>query len=343
MQGLKLLCMTAILGLAYIAPAWAQCDPNENCNRCLVSAFGKCLTRGNDPVCEARKLSCQRFGNAPLSPSGPLGPFGPTGPLRKGGPANIPSVEDVAACLNGIRTCTETILARLVYPEVQFIVEAYKSHLYSQAKFEKLPSDVIARLQPYYAADLREVRYAEDIDTIHGQNITFSNDIFFVQNVYFSLHKEHAVLLAHELEHVTQYHLRGGEERFLPEYIMKAVGNVISTRSFNVHDAIDMERAANAKAAQVNRDLFESPVLSVCVDNYRKPTDPPGAATYYLWCYAVGLGPNPQEGSACTCRIGQRVIPGEVQKQSDHTVFCSQDAPWNLRFMCSLADRSNRD
>ena len=30
-------------------PALA-CDPNEQCNRCLASAFNHCIQRGNDPI-----------------------------------------------------------------------------------------------------------------------------------------------------------------------------------------------------------------------------------------------------------------------------------------------------
>jgi hypothetical protein len=45
-------------------PALA-CDPNEECSRCLASASGHCITYGNDPVCEARKLACQREAGGP--------------------------------------------------------------------------------------------------------------------------------------------------------------------------------------------------------------------------------------------------------------------------------------
>ena len=50
------------------------CDPNEDCSRCLASAFNHCITHGNDPVCEARKLACQR---APAIVNTPGSPFGP--------------------------------------------------------------------------------------------------------------------------------------------------------------------------------------------------------------------------------------------------------------------------
>jgi hypothetical protein len=59
-------------------------------NRCLASAFGNCITSGNDPVCEARKLACQTTGGGPGSPAGPGGPFGPGGPGSPFGPPTGP-------------------------------------------------------------------------------------------------------------------------------------------------------------------------------------------------------------------------------------------------------------
>jgi hypothetical protein len=45
----------------FFSIGWAvACDPNEDCSpRCLVSAFGACVQRGNDPTCEARKSACR--------------------------------------------------------------------------------------------------------------------------------------------------------------------------------------------------------------------------------------------------------------------------------------------
>jgi hypothetical protein len=34
-----------------------NCYSQEDCSRCLVSAFGHCIQQGNDPVCEARKAA----------------------------------------------------------------------------------------------------------------------------------------------------------------------------------------------------------------------------------------------------------------------------------------------
>src|SRR6516225_11957639 len=73
---------SAFLGLvaALYTSASLACDPNEECNRCLASAFGNCITRGNDPVCEARKAACQV---APPVVNTPGSPFGPEDPYSK--------------------------------------------------------------------------------------------------------------------------------------------------------------------------------------------------------------------------------------------------------------------
>jgi hypothetical protein len=47
-----------ILYLFSLCPA-LSCNPNEECNRCLVSAFNHCIKQGNDPICEARKAACR--------------------------------------------------------------------------------------------------------------------------------------------------------------------------------------------------------------------------------------------------------------------------------------------
>ena len=59
--------------------------------------------------------------------------------------------------------------------------------------------------------------------------------------------------LFHELQHVVQYANRGGVEPFLAEYALKAGGSVLrGGSSIDMHDNIDLERDANAKADQVS-------------------------------------------------------------------------------------------
>ncbi len=55
-------CRSALLGfLALFAANIAlACDPNQECSQCLIhNPFGGCTLRGNNPLCEAAKATCQ--------------------------------------------------------------------------------------------------------------------------------------------------------------------------------------------------------------------------------------------------------------------------------------------
>jgi hypothetical protein len=60
-------------GIACISKAEAQVCGDRDCNRCLVYAGGKCIKRGADPACEARKKKCleQRKFDTPASRRAP--------------------------------------------------------------------------------------------------------------------------------------------------------------------------------------------------------------------------------------------------------------------------------
>ena len=107
----------------------------------------------------------------------------------------------------------------------------------------------------YPDTNLRDVRYATGIDTVHGQNITIGNEIFFTTDMDFDSRNDLKTLF-HELEHVDQYARRGGVRAFLAEYIFKIPGKVIQKRSFNVHDDLDIERAAISKSEEVVRSYY---------------------------------------------------------------------------------------
>jgi hypothetical protein len=107
----------------------------------------------------------------------------------------------------------------------------------------------IARHYPEIKVD--EVMFAPAIDTRHGDHITWGNRFFYSKTkipdpVIDFTKVVHTGVMLHELEHVVQYHRRG-EEAFLGEYILKAAGKIIEKRSINIHDLIDVERAAIAK------------------------------------------------------------------------------------------------
>lgn len=239
--------MLAVLLTARLAQA---CDPNEECNRCLASAFDHCITTGNDPVCEARKAACQI---APPVVNTPGSPFGPGGPLQQGGPLGL-SIPQVQQCISNLSACPAQIIARIGYESVRPIVNQYIGFLQNQAgnNVYALDENFIASIQRFYQVNLHAVRYATNINTIHGANITIGNTIFFVRNIDFNDEND-AQLVYHELEHVVQYARRGGVEPFLAEYILKAGGSILrGGNSIDMHDNIDLERDAINKASEVS-------------------------------------------------------------------------------------------
>jgi|SRR5271166_3224818 len=122
----------ALLSFLFSRAAFA-CDPHEECNRCLASAFGHCITRGNDPICEARKAACQVpvVGPAITGPGTPLGPGGVLGP---GGPGVGPITgEDLKFCFRDPNRCPARVLSSTVYSQLAPIVDKYISLLENQA------------------------------------------------------------------------------------------------------------------------------------------------------------------------------------------------------------------
>jgi hypothetical protein len=159
----------------------------------------------------------------------------------------------VQRCVKDPFKCTRDQIDRLMYTALWPVIERYKNHLFNQAegRWKSLPQWLVDGVQRYYPEiNLDSVRYAENINTIHNQAITWHYHIFFPINVNFYSTQD-VLWMLHELEHVVQYQRRGGEQAFLSEYIWKTPGKIIETGSFNVHDAIDIERAAHAKANNV--------------------------------------------------------------------------------------------
>ncbi|WP_367278083.1 DUF4157 domain-containing protein [uncultured Roseobacter sp.] len=150
---------------------------------------------------------------------------------------------------------------RIPYASIWPIIERYKNHLYNSAdgRWKRLPSDLVRDAQRYYPEiDLANVSYAENIDTLHGQAITWHYNIFFPRRIDLRRAADLEWML-HELEHTVQYERRGGEQKFLSEYVMKAPGKVLERRNFNVHDYIDIERAAIVKGERVFEALTGEP------------------------------------------------------------------------------------
>ena len=260
--------------IAALASRQAQaCDPNESCNRCLVSAFGHCVTSGNDPICEARKKACQI---SPGATSLPGSPFGTGEPLAPGGPLGMSSAD----CISDIARCPSQVIARLGYQVIAPFANSYIQSMENQAdgRWQGLPPDFIGQVQVFYPVNLSGVRYATNINTVHGNAITIGNEIFFPGDLDLS-DDDDAHTMYHELQHVVQYARRGGVQAFLTEYVLKSGGQVISQGSINVHDSIDLEQEAIAKSDEVaarvasmssstpDVSVQDSPISNRCFSN----------------------------------------------------------------------------
>jgi uncharacterized protein DUF4157 len=234
------------------------CDPNEACNRCLASAFGHCITHGNDPVCEARKAACHVPVVGPVI-TGPGMPMGPGGPLGPGGPGIGPITgEDIKFCYSNPNGCPARVLSSTLYSQLAPIVDQYIAYLENQGngRWQGIPTAISSKIAQYYPDDnLNAVRLAMNVNTVHGQAITIGNDIFFPRTLDLNDRSDIQILL-HELEHVGQYARRGGVRPFLAEYIAKIPGKVIAQRSFQIHDELDIEQAAISKSKQVISDYY---------------------------------------------------------------------------------------
>jgi hypothetical protein len=187
-------------------------------------------------------------------------------------PTNPLPLEVAQRCINDLAKCPQQLVARASYEIARPIVDTYIISLRNQVRsggYHHLPDDFISDVSTYYSVNLNEVRYAENINTVHGQNMTLGNDIFLTQAMDWSSMRDRQ-LIYHELEHVVQYHNKGGIEPFLAEYIAHSFGQIIASRSVNIHDSIDIERAAINKADYVVKNVgYRISVRNDCVDQIK--------------------------------------------------------------------------
>lgn len=296
--------LVAVLGFLASEAAFSSasaCDPNEECNRCLVSGFGGCLVRGNDPACEIRKAACNTAGPAAGTVLQNAVPW-----LRPGGPATI-TPQEVQRCIADIGSCPAQILARAGYQALKPALDQYIAFLRAQGTPYSFDQDFINRVQRYYPFDLTQVRYGTNIQTVHGAAITIGNQIFFPVGIDLQRWDD-SLLMYHELQHVDQYRRRGGIEPFMTEYVLKSAGGLIDVKNYangnfavNVHDNLDLERDAESKAQQVAQGVVQAAQSTV-----RQPQIVPGQ--YSQVCV---VGPRPTDrcmvtqplplNSGCTC------------------------------------------
>ncbi len=247
---MKVAFLAFILWLLYFASEASACDRNEECNRCIASAFGHCIQHGNDPICEARKAAC------PVIP-GPLNPFDWTDAAQNCLQNVSRCSQDVLSaaqeCVRNPASCPQQMIGQLLQPIVQSYISYMERQVHTWYSLRPGRINVLQRFYP--EIDLRKIRMAFGIDTIHGQNVTIGNEIFFVSQLNLDDENDGA-LLFHELEHSVQYARRGSVGAFMAEYLPKAAEKVIEKRSFKIHDFIDLENAANAKADLVTPQVF---------------------------------------------------------------------------------------
>ena len=212
-------------------PLTAACDPNEGCHKCVVhNPFGGCVLYGNDPQCEIRKAKCQA-GLPDLTPVIP----NPTEVLQK--------------CIQNPAGCPAEVIKSHPIAIGTPVFNAYLADLRRQAsgRWRSLPMEFVAQFASSYPeVDLRRVRYANNIDTKHGQSMTLCYEVFlagsFDDDDRSSL--EH---MLHELYHTVQCVNRGGVGPFVDEYLAHGAGTIIQKGSFDIHDDIGHERDAESR------------------------------------------------------------------------------------------------
>ncbi|WP_197500357.1 eCIS core domain-containing protein [Caballeronia udeis] len=170
---------------------------------------------------------------------------------------SIPGYQIADACIKNIERCPQYIVSSIPSLAIQPIIDSYKAHLFSQAngKWQPLPAWFVNQFSKNYPEiSLSQIRYAEGIDTVHGQNITLGYHVFLVGAVSLGTRSGNQLML-HELQHTVQWVQRGGEQPFLSEYILHSAGQIIANRSINVHDSVSFERDAIGKANQMIDNL----------------------------------------------------------------------------------------
>lgn len=162
--------------------------------------------------------------------------------------------EAIAACLENVGRCVKEVLSA----PIATLVQAYLEGLYRQAegKTFSFSEEFIEMVQPYYPEiDLDGVAYASDINTGHGMTLAYCDRIFYAGNGNVWRSKAYLHHALHEIEHLVQCQKRG-RRVFLTEYILKGLVDFSHGR-WNVHDAHDFERAAEAKADLLTDKLWK--------------------------------------------------------------------------------------
>jgi Domain of unknown function (DUF4157) len=147
----------------------------------------------------------------------------------------------------------QPILKALKQNAIPPLFDEYLADLERQAQGRKRPlpdgfRSIVA--QHYPKINLERVRYAENINTWHGQGMTVGYTIYFTSAIDLN-NRDDVHWMLHELEHVTQYERVGGVSAFLLKYFFHGAIRAINNGSFNVHDDLGLERDADNKADRI--------------------------------------------------------------------------------------------
>jgi Domain of unknown function (DUF4157) len=143
-------------------------------------------------------------------------------------------------------------------------VSGYLERLYQQGngRWQSLPDNFKACYGRHYGINLDEVKYATNINTGHGSAITVGKDIYFPTDINLDIPEGKRWIL-HELEHVRQYQVTGGVSKFLVKYGAQGAMEIASNGSFKIHDNIQLEQEADAKADRILDSCSSSSETSI--------------------------------------------------------------------------------
>ena len=172
----------ALAFATFTTSAAFACDPNEECNRCLASAFGHCISAATAHMRKKKGLpgraSCREYTWIALRPR--------EGRYSRAVLRGYPPPQ-IQQCIANLSACPGQIIARIGYQTIRPIIDHYIEFLQNQAgnNLYRLDQSMISQIQGFYSIDLHQIRYAMGINTIHGQNITIGNTVYFVRSMDF--------------------------------------------------------------------------------------------------------------------------------------------------------------
>ena len=203
------------------------------------------------------------------------------------------------SCVARPDRCAKKEMRRLGYRVLWPVIERYKHHLFNQGngRWRRLPPHLIQGVQRFYSVNLNGVKYATNINTIHGQAITWENSIFFPREIDLSRRNDLHWML-HELEHTVHYQRKGGYKGLIGQYGLKAIGKMIERGTFSPHDHIDLERSAQRKANNIINEA-ERAMQRGIVNQIPPPRLGQICRARFGWCHLPQPGPI---GFQCFCQ-----------------------------------------